>query len=79
MAETKDDIELVDENTGKPKKRILIIAAIIVLTGIAATLSFLSSNREAETAQQVEPVEQASIYQTVKNCLSSTLPYKAIV
>ncbi len=66
MAETKDDIELVDENTGKSKKRILIIAAIIVLSGIAAALFFVLSNGEAETTQQIEPVKQAPIYHAVE-------------
>ena len=66
MAETKDDIDLVDENNGKSKKLIIIIAAAVLIVGGAAAAFFMmgDSTEQAETAS-AEPIKQAPIYHAV--------------
>ncbi len=66
MAETKDDIDVVDENNGKSKKLIIIIAAAVLIIGGAAAAFFMmgDSPEEVGTAS-TEPVKQAPMYHAV--------------
>jgi len=66
MAETKDDIDLVDDNKGKSKKLIIIIAiAVLVLGGAAAAFFMMGESTEEVATTSAEPVKQAPIYHAV--------------
>lgn len=68
MAETKDDIDVVEDGSGKSKKLIIIIAAVaLVVIGAAAAFFMMGSDDNAEDAAAVEaePVKAAPIYHAV--------------
>ena len=67
MAETKDDIDITENEGGKSKKMLIIIAAVLLL-GSGAAAFFLMGGEEApsEDAVEAKPIKQAAIYHTVE-------------
>lgn len=66
MAETKDDIDVNEENVGMSKKLIIIIAAValLVIGGVAAFL-LSGDSEEASVAEEVAPTKAPPIYHAV--------------
>lgn len=67
MAETKDDIDVVEGDSGKSKKLIIIIAAVLVLLiGGGAALFLTGGDAEDVVAtEEAEPVKAPPIYHAV--------------
>lgn len=67
MAETKDDIDVVEGDSGKSKKLIIIIAAValLVIGGAAAFLMGGDDSAETEVAEEVTPTKAPPIYHAV--------------
>lgn len=70
MAETQDDIEIIDAGGKKSKLVIIIIAVVVlVLAGVGAMM-FLGGDDEAEvTDETAVAVKQAPIYYTIEKPL----------
>jgi flagellar FliL protein len=66
MAETKDDIE-INEDSGKSKNMLVIIAVSVMLISGGTAAFFLLSGEEATPEQlEVKQVKQAAIYHSVE-------------
>jgi len=72
MAEIKDDVDVVEEGSGKSKKMIIIIAVVVLALIGGGAAMFLGGGDEVseeEAAEAAAPVKQAAIYFSVEKPL----------